>query len=163
MRKILLLLAALAACSGSGDSGAGTPAPAGSDLSGFETARITAGGVEFEVWLAKTPEQRARGFMFATPEQIAPLPDGTPRGMLFIYSSASLLGFWMRNTFVPLDLAYVRSDFTIAEVHPLTPLDETVVRAGEPVQYVLETARGTFGLHGIGTGDLLVIPASALK
>lgn len=156
MRTGFLALLLLAACS-SGDTG-----PPGSDLSGFETARISINGAEFEVWLAKTAAQQQQGLMFATADQLDPLPDGTARGMLFIFSSERFLSFWMRNTYVPLDLAYARADGVIAETHDLVPLDETPVTAGEPVQFALEVFTGTLARSGIGVGDLIVIPPGAL-
>lgn len=156
MRTGFLALLLLAACS-SDESG-----PPGSDLSGFETARISINGLEFEVWLAKTAAQQQQGFMLATADQLDPLPDGTPRGMLFIFSSERFLSFWMRNTYVPLDLAYARADGVIAETHALVPLDETLVTAGEPVQFALEVFTGTLAANGIGVGDLIVIPPEAL-
>jgi len=150
MRRLLPLLL-LAACSGGGGA-------SGADLSGFDTARITVNGTEFEVWLAETPAQQAQGLMFATESQLLPLPDGTPRGMLFLFPSESLLAFWMRDTYVPLDLAYARADGVVAEVHQLVPLDETPVVAGEPVQYALEALSGTFAQYGITPGAVLTLP-----
>ena len=157
MRTGFLSLLLLAGCP-SGDS----ETPRGSDLSGFETARISINGAEFEVWLAKTTTQQQQGLMFATANQLDPLPDGTGRGMLFIFSAARFLSFWMRNTHVPLDLAYARSDGVIAETHALVPLDETPVVAGEPVRFALEVFSGTLSAEGIGVGDLIVIPPEAL-
>lgn len=157
MRTGFLALLVLAACSSEGSG------PPGSDLSGFETARISINGAEFEVWLAKTFTQQQQGLMFATASQLDPLPDGTPRGMLFIFPSERFLSFWMRNTYVPLDLAYARADGVIAETHALVPLDETPVTAGEPVQYALEVFTGTLAAKGIGVGDLIVIPPEALE
>ncbi|MHC4133568.1 MAG: DUF192 domain-containing protein [Planctomycetota bacterium] len=158
MRTGFLALLLLAACS-SGDGGP----PPGSDLSSFETARISINGAEFEVWLAKTAAQQQQGLMFATADQLDPLPDGTGRGMLFIFSAERFPSFWMRNTYVPLDLAYARSDGVIAETHALVPLDETPVAAGEPVQFALEVFSGTLAAEGIGVGDLIVIPPEALE
>jgi len=156
MRTGFLALLLLAACS-SGENG-----PPGSDLSGFETARISINGAEFEVWLAKTAAQQQQGLMFATAAQLDPLPDGTARGMLFVFSSERFLSFWMRNTYVPLDLAYARADGVIAETHDLVPLEETPVTAGEPVQFALEVFTGTLASKGVGVGDLIVIPPGAL-
>ena len=158
MRTGFLGLLLLAACS-SGDAGP----PPGSDLSGFETARISINGAEFEVWLAKTTAQQQQGLMFATADQLDPLPDGTARGMLFVFTAERFLSFWMRNTYVPLDLAYARSDGVIVETHDLVPLDETPVTAGEPVQFALEVFSGTLVTEGIGVGDLIVIPPGALE
>jgi uncharacterized membrane protein (UPF0127 family) len=156
---ILGLLLLLAAACGGGEGGPGAP---GADLTGYETARITVNGVEFEVWLATTFAQRQQGLMFATESQLDPLPDGTERGMLFVFSSEANLSFWMRDTYVPLDLAYARADGTIAEIHDLVPLDETPVPSGEPVQFALEVYSGTLQANGIAAGDVIVIPASAL-
>jgi uncharacterized membrane protein (UPF0127 family) len=153
MRTGLLALLLLAACSGSEPAG-----PPGSDLTGFRTARISINGAEFEVWLAETAAQQQQGFMFATADQLDALPDGTARGMLFIFPTERFLSFWMRNTYVPLDLAYARGDGVIAETHALVPLDETPVTSGEPVQFALEVFSGTLAAKGIGTGDLIVIP-----
>lgn len=147
MRRLLLLVI-LSACGGAAGA-------SGADLSGFPTARILVGGVEFEVWLATTVAQQARGLMLATEEQLLPLGDGTPRGMLFVFSTEATRSFWMRDTYVPLDLAYARADGTIAEVHQLVPLDETLVVSGEPVQYALEALAGTFAAHGIAPGALI--------
>jgi uncharacterized membrane protein (UPF0127 family) len=157
MRTGFLALLLLAACSGSD----GSPPP-GSDLSGFETARISINGTEIEVWLAKTAAQQQQGLMLATADQLEPLPDGTVRGMLFAFPSETFLSFWMRNTYIPLDLAYARSDRVIAETHALVPLDESLVTSGEPVQFALEVFSGTLAAEGIGVGDLIVIPPAAL-
>lgn len=148
MRR-LFLLAILSACGGSGGA-------SGADLSGFPTARILVGGVEFEVWVASTLAHQARGLMFATEDQLMPLLDGTPRGMLFVFPNEATRSFWMRDTYVPLDLAYAKADGTIVEVHELVPLDETPVVSGEPVQYALEALAGTFAANGIAPGSVLV-------
>lgn len=134
---------------------------AGADLSGFATARIEVAGQPVEVWLAETPEQQSQGLRNATPEQLLPLEDGTPRGMLFLFAAPQFLSFWMLETYVPLDLAYVRADGLIAEVHDLLPLDPTPVVASEPVQYALEVPSGTLEDLGAGLDDLVSVPCSS--
>jgi uncharacterized membrane protein (UPF0127 family) len=151
----LALLVAAGCGGGSGDGGD----VGGSPLDDFATARIEVGGVAFEAWLAETGGQHRRGLMDATEDDLAPLEDGTPRGMLFLFDEDQLLSFFMRDTEVPLDLAYARADGRIVETHPLVPLDETLVVAREPVRYALEARRGTFAAHGIGVGDTLEVPA----
>ena len=160
-RTAAWLFCLLAACAGGTDTPAAGPAP-GADLSGFETARITVSGQEVEVWLAETPAQRRRGLMFVTEAQLDPLSDGTPRGMLFLFATESFVSFWMRDTYVPLDLAYARGDGTIVAIHDLVPLDETAVPSSEPVQFALELFAGTLAALGVTTGDALVVPPSAL-
>ncbi|MHC4548536.1 MAG: DUF192 domain-containing protein [Planctomycetota bacterium] len=153
---LLVLLLVAAGCSG-GDGAQGA------DLSGFEIARITINGQEFEVWLAKTTAQQQRGLMFATAAQLDPLPDGTERGMLFVFASEAFRSFFMKDTFVPLDLAYATADGTIVERHALVPLDETPIPSGQPVQFALEVFQGALDAHGIGVGDVIVVPPAALN
>ena len=143
------LLLVLAACGGTG--GGGAP-PSLSDLA---TERLRVDEVDVEAWIARTPAEQARGLMDATEADLAPLPDGTPRAMLFDFPTASYLSFWMHGTAVPLDLAYARADGTIVEVHDLVPFDETPVVAGEPVVYALEALAGTFVRQGIGPGSVI--------
>ena len=59
---------------------------------------------------------------------------------------------------VPLDLAYVRADRTVAEVHDLVPHDETPVFSGGPVLYALEVPAGTLAANALGPGDVLTLP-----
>jgi uncharacterized membrane protein (UPF0127 family) len=145
----------LPACGG---GGGGPRGPAGADLSRFAVESITADGVPIQAWIADTPSLQAQGLQEATAGQVAPLPDGTTRGMLFVFVADLVPSFWMRNTYVPLDLAYIRADGTIAEIHALAPLDETPVPSSEPVRMALEVPAGTLGQLGIGVGDLVQRP-----
>ena len=132
--------------------------PAGADLSVFDTTRVEIDQVEFEVWLAETLLQHQLGLMEATEAQIAPLGDGTPRGMLFLFGAPQTLTFWMKDTYVPLDLAFIRDDGVIAEIHELTPLDLSIVSSSEAVHYALEVPAGTFDALGIAVGSVLDLP-----
>lgn len=143
----------LAACSGGGD-----PVSGGADLSGFRVESHTVDAVTFEMWIAETVWERAQGLMNATTEQVAPLPDGTPRGMLFVFPSDIVLSFWMRDTYIPLDLAYADATGTIVEIHDLFPLDETPVVSSAPLRYALEAPAGTFLANGIGVGSVIAVP-----
>jgi len=142
-------MAILSGCGGGG----GAP---GAYLPGFPTARILVGGVEFEVYLATTFAQQAEGLMNATDAQVAPLQDGTPRGMLFVFPNEATRSFWMKDTEVALDLAYATADGMIVEIHDLLPLDETPVTSGEPIQYALEVPAGTLAANGIAVGSVIV-------
>lgn len=145
----LLALALLAACGG---GGGGPPDP----LAGFATDRILVDATEFEVWLAEEPWQRAQGLMGVPAEALAPLPDDTPRGMLFVWPAETYVSFWMRDTEVALDLAYARADGTIFEVHAMVPFDETPVPSSEPVAFALEVPAGTLSSLGLGVGSVIV-------
>jgi hypothetical protein len=148
-----LLALFLAACGGGGGGGG-----QGSGLSDFRVERIRLGGTAFESWIAETPEQHAQGLMDATASDLLPLPDGTPRGMLFVFEAPELASIWMLGTEVALDLAYLRADGTVVEVHDLVPYDTTPVTASEPVLYAFEAAAGTFDAYLIGPGSVLDTP-----
>lgn len=156
-RLALVVVLACAACGGGGDDADGGSS-GGANLGGFAMTRLAVGDVAFESWLADTAAQRRQGFMRATEEQLAPLPDGTPRGMLFSFAADQRLSFFMRDTAVPLDLAYATSEGRIVEVHRLEPFDETPVVAAEPVRYAFETRQGNFQRYGIGIGDRITLP-----
>ncbi len=108
------------------------------------------------VEVATTPQQRAQGLMYRR----ALDPDA---GMLFVFPSDSRTGFWMRNTYIPLDIAYISADFTILEIRAGTPLDETVLTPAQPYRYVLEVNRGWFASRGLGVGARVTIPAEVLE
>lgn len=108
------------------------------------------------VELAVTPGQRAQGLMYRR----ALDPDA---GMLFIFPSGSRSGFWMRNTYVPLDIAYISADRVVLEVRRGTPLDETVLTPAAPYRYVLEVNAGWFEAHGLGPGARVIFPPGLLE
>ena len=120
-------------------------------------------GHAFKVWIAETAEEVERGLMFVTKEQMAALEDGTERGMLFVFDFERTTGFWMRNTVIPLDIAFIRADGTIVTIHTMVPLDERSYRPTEPYRYALEVSANVFSRLGIRTGDNVQLPESVLK
>lgn len=106
----------------------------------------------FLVRIADDPEERERGLMFV---------EGMPEdeGMLFLFEEPSEVGFWMRNTLIPLDLVFIDKTGQIVRVHPgAVPHDETPIWSGSPVIGVLEINAGQAGAHGILPGDLAGSP-----
>ncbi len=81
------------------------------------------------------------------------------RGMIFIFPDDQHRSFWMRNTIIPLDIAYIRSDGTIVSTYTMTPLREVVYSSIEPARFALEVRAGQFARWGIAPGDRVVIPA----
>jgi uncharacterized membrane protein (UPF0127 family) len=76
------------------------------------------------------------------------------RGMIFPMSPPREASFWMKNTLIPLDMLFVRSDGTIARIEPnAVPLNLQPVLSGEPVAAVLELAGGRAAQLGIQAGD----------
>lgn len=114
---------------------------------------ITKSGVHvFTVELAVTDEERARGLMFRRE-----LPPG--RGMLFDFKQDSPVSMWMENTYIPLDMIFIRSDGSIARIAENTePMSRRIVSSGGPVRAVLEVIAGTARKLGIAAGDRVAHP-----
>ena len=87
------------------------------------------------------------------------LKDG--EGMLFVFREPQRLGFWMRDTLIPLSIAYLNGDGIIREIHDLKPLDETSAESTfSDLVYALEVPQGWFGRNKILPGDkVLGLPA----
>jgi uncharacterized protein len=116
---------------------------------GQETLEIVSkSGVHvFAVELATNDEERSRGLMFRKE-----LPQG--RGMLFDFYTDQPVAFWMRNTYIPLDMIFIRGDGTISRIAENTePLSERLIPSGAPVRAVLEVIAGTAHMLGIAPGD----------
>jgi len=107
------------------------------------------------VELAVTPQQRAQGLMYRR----ALDPDA---GMLFIFPADSRTGFWMRNTYIPLDIAYISADLVVIDIRQGTPLDDTILTPSGPYRYVLEVNRGWFAANGLGVGARVTLPPGLL-
>jgi uncharacterized membrane protein (UPF0127 family) len=102
------------------------------------------------VELARTSGERSRGLMYRKS-----LDDG--KAMLFIFDRDERLSFWMKNTFIPLSIAFISRDGRILEIRDLRPLDEAAVRSSRSVRYALEAPQGWFGRAGVAVGDRLVL------
>jgi uncharacterized membrane protein (UPF0127 family) len=106
----------------------------------------------FAVELALTPEEQAKGLMFRRE-----LPEG--QGMLFDFGDDGLREFWMKNTYIPLDMIFIRGDGRIAKIAEHTaPLSEARISSDRPVRAVLEVIAGTTRKLGIVSGDRVSHP-----
>lgn len=106
----------------------------------------------FAVEMAVTPEQQAKGLMFRRE-----LPEG--QGMLFDFQKEQPTSFWMKNTYISLDMIFIRADGRILRIAENTvPLSEALVSSGGPVRAVLEVIAGTAKKLGIATGDRVAHP-----
>jgi uncharacterized membrane protein (UPF0127 family) len=151
----LLVLSMLAtAC----DTGMDDDGAERNDLGSMETARLTIGDQEFEVWLARTTSQRTLGLKRVTADELAPTRDGAIRGMFFLFAEERVLRFTMRDTIVDLDIAFLRADGEIVTIHTMEALSSATWSSGVPAQYALEVLAGTFQGLGIVEGDQAVLP-----
>lgn len=108
----------------------------------------------FDVYLALSREQQLRGLMY-----VRYLPEFT--GMLFYYPQAGLLSMWMKNTYIPLDILFIRDDGTIANIETHTePLSLRSIAAIEPLNYALELNAGVTGRLKIDTRSVVYFPES---
>ncbi len=108
--------------------------------------------IDLRVEVAATPEHWAQGLMYR--KELAP-----DYGMLFDFRREEPVWFWMKNTFVSLDMIFARADGTIVNVAPdTTPLSEATVASAGPVRFVFEVVAGTAARIGLKPGDRLVHP-----
>jgi len=116
---------------------------------GLQTLEIvsTSGVHAFTVELADNDAAREKGLMFRKE-----LPEG--RGMLFDFHADAPVSFWMENTYIPLDMIFIRGDGSILRIaENTTPLSTKIVPSGGPVRAVLEVIGGTARKMGIAPGD----------
>jgi uncharacterized protein len=106
----------------------------------------------FTVELATNDDERSRGLMFRKE-----LPEG--RGMLFDFEHEAPVAFWMHNTYIPLDMIFIRGDGSILRIAENTePLSDRLIPSGGPVRAVLEVIGGTARKLGIAPGDRVSSP-----
>ncbi|MGB9044686.1 MAG: DUF192 domain-containing protein [Pseudolabrys sp.] len=106
----------------------------------------------FAVEIADNDADRAKGLMYRKE-----LPEG--RGMLFDFHREQEVSFWMQNTYIPLDMVFIRGDGRILRIAENTePLSTRLIPSGGPVRAVLEVIGGTARKLGIAPGDRVASP-----
>ena len=118
------------------------------------TVDLRAGMHTIRAELAVTPEQQMTGMMFRKEM------NGN-EGMLFVNDDKSARCFWMKNTLVPLTIAFIDNDGTIVNLADMQPLDERSHCARAPVRFALEMRQGWFDKRGIKAGFKLGGPPFA--
>lgn len=103
----------------------------------FDYGWVRVNGYTFEVEIAETEVQQARGLMYR--EELA-----QNAGMLFVYQDEQFRSFWMKNTLIPLSIAYISEDGKILSIHNMTPLSTEGVNSVAPAKYALEVKQGRF-------------------
>lgn len=107
---------------------------------------LTAGFYRIHAELANTEETRRKGLMFR--ESL-----DSNSGMLFVFDSAETQCFWMRNTPLPLSIAFLANDGTVINIADMTPHSDDTHCSERPVRYALEMAQGWFATHDIKVGQ----------
>jgi len=128
------------------------------ELPRAELQVVTASGTHrFQVWIAADNPGRERGLM-----HVRALP--ADHGMLFLFERPQFASFWMKNTYLSLDLIFIAADGVVVNVaanatpHSLDPISSTA-----PVKAVLELIAGTAARIGLEAGDRVVHPALAAR
>lgn len=102
---------------------------------------------QLDIELAESPYEQETGLMYRESME-------DQQGMLFIYEREAVRNFYMKNTYIPLDLIFYDSDSTIVHIHEnARPLDETTIPSNEPAQFILEVNAGKAEEWGLETGD----------
>ena len=103
-----------------------------------------------EIWaeVAKTPQERAKGLMGRKHL-------GQQEGMLFIFENEDYHAFWMKDTLIPLSIAFIDKEGRIVRITDMKPLTLESHSPPAPILYALEMKKGWFSANGIKVGDVL--------
>ena len=115
--------------------------------------QLTVRGKKIRAEVVQTEEEKARGLMFR--ESL-----GKDEGMLFAYDREEVLTFWMKNTFIPLSIAFIDQRGKIVDIQDMEPFNLQTHASILPARYALEMNQGWFKKNGIKVGDVVSIPAA---
>ena len=107
---------------------------------------LTIKGKTIKVEVARTEREKEKGLMFR--EKL-----GRDEGMLFIYGEEETLSFWMKNTRIPLSIAFIDKKGKIVDIQDMEPFSLQTYVSSSPAKYALETNQGWFTRNGIHVGD----------
>ena len=110
------------------------------------TVPLTINGFKLTVEVARTSEQQMTGLMY----RFSLKPD---HGMVFVFERSEPRAFWMKNTYIPLSIAFVAADGRIVNIDDMAPQDETTHPSSGPAMYAIEMRKGWFAERGIKAGD----------
>jgi uncharacterized membrane protein (UPF0127 family) len=119
---------------------------AGVAAAALPTAQLSIAGHKLVAEIASKAEERATGLMHRFSLQ----PD---HGMLFVFERTEPLSFWMKNTYVPLSIAFIDEQGRIVNIDDMAPRTEDTHWSSAPARYALEMRKGWFAERGIKAGD----------
>lgn len=112
--------------------------------------RTASGEIPIEIEVTETEQDKSVGLMFRTVL-------AANAGMLFPYTPAQEVTMWMKNTYIPLDMVFIRADGTVHRIQARTePFSETTIASGGPVTAVLEIGGGIAEKLGLKPGDKVI-------
>jgi uncharacterized protein len=113
-------------------------------------------GKKILVEVVRTDREKEKGLMFR--DKLAP-----HEGMLFVYGSEEILSFWMKNTRIPLSIAFIDRRGRIVDIQDMEPFSLAGHLSRFPAKYALEMNQGWFKRNGVGVGDTVKIPEADKK
>ena len=146
----LLVLALVALLAGCGNDDARPSAPKTID----DRFAIKLGERTVQLQIALHPAETQQGLMYRKEM-------GPEEGMLFVFDRPQQMSFWMRNTYLPLDIGYLDAGGVLREVYPMYPHDERPVASRGRMQFALEMNQGWFRHYGVKPGVKLDLAAVA--
>jgi uncharacterized protein len=135
-------LALLLVACGSDDGDSRTTATATPGLTRITFVNKDGSNVDLLVEVADTAEERGKGLMSRET-----LPED--QGMLFVFEAEGQYGFWMKDTLIPLSIAFVEGEGKVIDIQDMQPRDETIHKPDEPYLYAVEANQGWFARNGI--------------
>ena len=124
------------------------PARAEPKIEKLPTMVIEINQQQLQVEVADEAHERSRGLMYR--QNLA-----KGEGMLFVYPDTKMRSFWMKNTLIPLSIAFIDADGRILNIEDMTPKNLVSVPSVAPAQYALEVPQGWFSANSIAAGDRL--------
>lgn len=128
----------------------------GSDTNELPRGQVAIAGQTFRVEVAADQQSRRRGLMYRTEL-------GEYEGMLFVFDRPGIQRFWMKNTYIPLDILFIADDLTVANVETMVPTSLESVASTIAVRYALEVPAGTASRLNITSGTVVEFGEVLLK
>ncbi|HMS54276.1 MAG TPA: DUF192 domain-containing protein [Fimbriimonadaceae bacterium] len=126
-------------------------------LAEIKREKVKVGSASLNAWIMDTGAKRQEGMMFLTDKEVQ-----ANDAMLFVFPDEAARSFWMSNTLIPLDIAYISKSKKVVSVHTMKALDETGVPSAKPAMYALEMKKGAFKRLGIKVGQTLTVPPTVV-
>jgi uncharacterized membrane protein (UPF0127 family) len=124
--------------------------------SGLPVVTMRIGSLSFQLEVARRESELSRGLMFR--QSMA-----ADRGMIFVFDGEEERGFYMKNTYIPLDILFLDARGRVVSIHQMQPRDLATTPSLYPAQYAIELNQGMAAKAGVKVGDELVIPEGARR
>jgi uncharacterized membrane protein (UPF0127 family) len=112
---------------------------------------LRAGSQAIEAEVARSDAERERGLMGRKSL-------GPREGMIFVFDRDERLSFWMKNTPLPLSIAFISVEGRVTQIEDMEPFSERIIRSRLSVRYALEMRQGAFAELGVAEGDTVRFP-----